>query len=117
MSEICGTTQLGPPRWPFTSTAENRIPSKALRPFGPPPAPSCQWPRRLDDPARPSIPRRTPGAGGPPPPAGAACSPAARGGARSGQAPLLGGGTFFGRLISSLRILVVIGITERTCNL
>src|SRR5262249_27071634 len=42
-----------------------------------------------------SAPHRPPGAGvplrAPPPPAGAACSPAARGGARSGQAPLRGG--------------------------
>jgi len=48
---------------------------------------------------RPSIPRRrprgTPGScvplHAPPQPAGAACSQAARGGARSGQAPLRGG--------------------------
>ena len=51
--------------------------------------------RRPTGRARPSIPRCTPGAGvpprAPPQPASAARSPAERGGARSGQAPLLGG--------------------------
>jgi len=45
--------------------------------------------------APPRRPRRTPGAGvlprAPPQPAGVACSPATRGGARSGQVPLLKG--------------------------
>jgi len=48
--------------------------------------------------APPRRPRRTPGAGvpprAPPQPAGVACSPATRGGARSGQVPLLAGDRF-----------------------